>query len=561
MNRPAASAPERVQLITDFEPFIADTLNGQVVFQSPTNSVTTRHFINSVTNVGKDNLAAVTDTYPPGGPPSGHVLRVTCDFTNASNPWLRLTTAGTATLPNPVIDFTKKLRFHIRADRDVRIGLGCRETTTAAGTAVGFNGGTSGAIEWVGVTNVSGTAPVPTRTVPANVWTTLVFDFPNEPIRNFSGGNGILSTASGLGVLEHLAIVPMDGLGVYNVYLDHLAVVGPAKLTFSLGPNAPDGASIHPTTGVFTWTPSPAQALSTNLISVIVADDSVPPLRATNSFTVIVRQDAPTSPPLLSPLENRTVAAGHMHSFTNYAYDSNPIDVLTFSLDPGAPPGASIDPVTGIFTWTPGDADTNSVHYVTVRVTDDGSPPMSGTATFAVTVEPAPPPNHGPLLFPIGGFTVHAGMLVTFTNIAYDPNPGDTLTFNLDPGAPPGAAVNAASGVFSWIPGEAEAGSVHSMTVRVTDDGYPPLSGSAGFSVTVQPRPAMQNLSLSDGAATLAWSAIPGVTYRVQYKNNLDDPHWEPLGGDVNASGSVATAQDHRNGESPQRFYRVMVVE
>jgi hypothetical protein len=61
------------------------------------------------------------------------------------------------------------------------------------------------------------------------------------------------------------------------------------SLTFSLGPNAPGGTSINSTNGVFRWQPSSTQGPSTNLITVIVADNGVPPLGATQQFSVIVR--------------------------------------------------------------------------------------------------------------------------------------------------------------------------------------------------------------------------------------------------------------------------------
>ncbi len=63
-------------------------------------------------------------------------------------------------------------------------------------------------------------------------------------------------------------------------------------LTFSLGLGAPAGAGIDPNTGVFTWTPTLAQAQSTNLITVIVTDNGLPPLSATQQFTVVVRPAA-----------------------------------------------------------------------------------------------------------------------------------------------------------------------------------------------------------------------------------------------------------------------------
>ena len=490
-----ASAPERIQSLTDFEAFISETANGVVLFRTPNFSGTTSNFLDHAPEM---DIAAVTDTYPNTGHETGNVLYVHCNFTNASNPWLRLTTASTATFPNPVIDFTKKLRFDVYSDKPIKVAAGCRETTTPAGTVLGTDGGTSGAsIEWVGVTNVSGTAPMATRIVTSNTWTTLTFDFPNEPIRSFSGGNGILSTASGLGVLEHLAIVPNVGTGVYNFYLDNFAVLVPRALTYSLGAGAPTNATLNATNGIFAWTPTPAQSPSSNLISVIVTDNSSPPLRATNTFTVLVNNTVTNSPPLISPIANRTVTAGSAVTFTNFAYDPNPADALTFSLDPGAPATASVGPTTGVFTWTTTNADTNSVHSITVRATDNGSPPLSATAVFSVTVLPPPPPNHSPLLFPVANRTVNVGSTLTFTNLAFDQDSQDILTFSLDPGAPAAATIGPADGILFWIPADADSNAVHYITIRVSDNGTPVLSASATFSVTVLPRPPNQAPTLA----------------------------------------------------------------
>jgi hypothetical protein len=313
------------------------------------------------------------------------VLRVSCNFTNATNPWLRLTTGSAPNWPNPVIDFTKRLRFDLYSDKAVKVAVGCRETTTAAGTAIGSNGATSGGIEWAGVTNLSGTAPMPTRTVAAGTWTTLTFDFPNEPILNFSGGNGILSTASGLGVLEHLAIVPVAGTGTNNIYLDNFAVLAPRAFTYSLAAGAPTNATVNPTNGVFTWTPTEAQGPSTNSISVIVTDNSTPPLSRTNTFLVTVLET--NSAPVLAAISDRTVHAGSLITFTNSATDPDiPANTLAYSLDPGAPPAAVVATNTGLFTWPTTDADANTTNPITVRVTDNGIPPRSDAKTFTVTV-------------------------------------------------------------------------------------------------------------------------------------------------------------------------------
>jgi hypothetical protein len=60
-------------------------------------------------------------------------------------------------------------------------------------------------------------------------------------------------------------------------------------LRFSLGTNAPRGATLAAETGLFRWRPSATQGPSTNLIPVIVTDDGAPSLSATQLWTVIVR--------------------------------------------------------------------------------------------------------------------------------------------------------------------------------------------------------------------------------------------------------------------------------
>ena len=382
------SGPDFSQLMTDFEPFPSEGSNGIVMFRTPRFSGSTSPLLDAA-----PDLALVTDTFVTNGNGSGHVLRVSCNFTNPSNPWLRLTTASASTFPNPVIDFTKRLRFSIYADRAIQVAVGCRETTVAAGTAPGSDGGTTGGIEWAGVTNISGGggsfAPIPTRSIPAGNWNTVTFDFPNEPIWNFAAGNGVLSTASGLGTLEHIAIVPAAGTGTYNIYLNNISVVTPRTFTYSLAPGAPAGAAVNATNGIFTWTPTEAQGPATNIISVIATDNSSPPRTATNTFTVVVTET--NSAPVLAAIGNRVVHAGMAVTFTNSASDSDiPANTLTYSLDPGAPGTAGISPFTGIFLWITSESFAGTTNPVTVRVTDNGTPAKSDTKSFSISVLPRP---------------------------------------------------------------------------------------------------------------------------------------------------------------------------
>jgi hypothetical protein len=59
---------------------------------------------------------------------------------------------------------------------------------------------------------------------------------------------------------------------------------------------------------------------------------------------------------------------------------------LVFSLEPGAPDGASIDPKTGVFTWTPTIRDAGQNVAVTVRVRDVKDPTFTETQSFTISV-------------------------------------------------------------------------------------------------------------------------------------------------------------------------------
>jgi hypothetical protein len=64
-----------------------------------------------------------------------------------------------------------------------------------------------------------------------------------------------------------------------------------------------------------------------------------------------------------------------------------PAQPLTYSLGAGAPAGAGVS-AGGLFTWTPVAGQDGITHTITVIVTDGGTPALSGTNRFRVTVAP-----------------------------------------------------------------------------------------------------------------------------------------------------------------------------
>src|SRR5205823_4758835 len=165
---------------------------------------------------------------------------------------------------------------------------------------------------------------------------------------------------------------------------------------------------------------------------------------------------------------------------TNTATDADlPANTLTFSLVSG-PAGVSVNPTTGVLTWSRTAAHTPSTHVITEKVTDNGVPALSDSQSFTVVVTEA---NSAPVLTVHSNPTRRSSDLLVVTNTATDADlPANTLTFSLVSG-PAGVSVNPTTGVLTWSPTEAQGPSTNVITVKVTDDGVPALSDSQSFTV------------------------------------------------------------------------------
>ncbi|MBI3416297.1 MAG: putative Ig domain-containing protein [Verrucomicrobia bacterium] len=239
-----------------------------------------------------------------------------------------------------------------------------------------------------------------------------------------------------------------------------------------------------------------------------------------------------------------------------------PAQNLTFSLDPGFPEGASINSVNGLFTWTPNELQGPGVYPITVVVTDNGTPPLSATNTFTITVNEV---NSAPVLASVGNRSVNEGSALNFVVSASDPNdiPPNNVTLSLD-GKPPGASFDAVTGAFSWTPDETQGPGAYPVTFTVTDDGVPPMHASETITITVNKTTPLRienlSVSVSDGGFSFSWSTRAGKTYKVQYKSSLTDPAWRDLPMTPIISGSTASITD-KYGASRERYYRVVEVE
>ncbi|WP_042475472.1 putative Ig domain-containing protein [Bacillus ndiopicus] len=230
-----------------------------------------------------------------------------------------------------------------------------------------------------------------------------------------------------------------------------------AILTYSLV-NEPAGASINATTGVFTWTPTEAQGPGSYTFTVQVSDGAL-----VDQERITVTVNEVNSAPVLQVIGDQTVNEGDFLTFTVTATDTDlPANTLTYSLV-GAPVGASINAKTGVFTWTPTEAQGPGSYTFTVRVSDGV---LTDEESITITVNEV---NNAPILQAIGNKIVNEGSELTFTAIAADIDlPANTLTYSLI-GAPTGASINTMTGVFTWTPTEAQGPDSYTFTVQVSD--------------------------------------------------------------------------------------------
>lgn len=81
--------------------------------------------------------------------------------------------------------------------------------------------------------------------------------------------------------------------------------------------------------------------------------------------------------------------------------------------------------------------------------------------------------------------------------------------------------------------------------------GTDPVSSASVLRVTRLTGPAGDTVQIE-------WQSVAGKRYRVQFKNNLADPGWTDLAGDITASGPAATKTDSSG--SGGRYYRVSLI-
>jgi hypothetical protein len=259
--------------------------------------------------------------------------------------------------------------------------------------------------------------------------------------------------------------------------------------------------------------------------------------------------------PIIAAIPNQIVREFSTLTLSASATDADiPPQTLTYSLS-NAPAGMIIDPSSGAMTWTPAQTQSPSTNFVTVVVTDDGTPALSASTNFEVVVVEV---NVAPVWPAIGVETVNDSSLLVVNDAAKATNIHATITgYSLI--NPPAGAKITPKGMVSWTPNPAQGPSTNLFVSVVTNSDplairNPIVLATNSFTVivfapTLAPIP---DYSISTGQTlTFANAATDNDSTRVLTFSLVNGPalasvngsngvfSWRPGTADVGTTNSV----------------------
>jgi hypothetical protein len=256
-------------------------------------------------------------------------------------------------------------------------------------------------------------------------------------------------------------------------------------VTYSITSGFQSGMSLGSLSGVFSWTPSEVQGPGVYGMTVEATDghggvDS-------KSFDINVAE-VNVAPVAYNDLSEST----HMNVSKSINLSADDSDIPANSLSYTVVSGPTNGTLTECSSY-PCSLGSNNVTYVpntdfigsdsfVFKATDNGIPTLtSNTATIGIMVN-----DSAPILIDVPTNTSSDPVVINEeTGYTFDANAtddGDSLTFSLGAGAPVGASIDPSTGIFTWMPTEAQGPDLYSITIIVSDG---VLSSSQTFSVSV----------------------------------------------------------------------------
>jgi len=284
----------------------------------------------------------------------------------------------------------------------------------------------------------------------------------------------------------------------------------------------------------FRWKPTAADA-GTYTVTLRATDtgaNGTAPVRS-DEETITLTVRAANAAPVLAAVGNRTVPAGSEVLIQLSATDADG-DALSYAVT-GLPVGATFNPATGRFTWTPRVIEAGS--YLLRFEATDGAGVAGEPITLTVTASNVPP-----TFAPLNPQRTEEGITLAF-NVAGGDGNGDALTYFVAAGLPSGAIFEPTSQFFLWTPAFNQAGThvvkfgvrdpagleaTLEVTITVADVNRPPVIPALSDRQLVIGQPFSVAVPGTDPDA----DDLAGLTYAAEYL---------PTGAAFNAATATLT--------------------
>jgi hypothetical protein len=244
------------------------------------------------------------------------------------------------------------------------------------------------------------------------------------------------------------------------------------KLRFS-AIDLPEGATLNPQNGVLEWTPTFDQS-GIYAPTAIVTDGEY-----SDSTTIKIEVRHVNRPPILAIVSPQQVKENQLLTFSITASDPDVEDSEKLRIQPKSlPQGATFDSSAALFSWTP-TYEQSGTYVVQFTAADPAG--LTVEHEIPITVLHV---NRPPVLTAIEDVSVLENQPLQIQFTATDPDQEDKgkLQFSAT-NLPDGAALNAATGVFTWTPNFDQSG-IYSITVTVTDGAG--ATAEQKFTITVE---------------------------------------------------------------------------
>ncbi len=229
------------------------------------------------------------------------------------------------------------------------------------------------------------------------------------------------------------------------------------KLQISVS-NLPEGAQFDNQTGTLSWVPTYEQAGTYSGVNISVTDQAG--TKAEKSISIIVNNV--NRPPVLDPIpalsgvENAAIS----QQFSASDPDQQDEGKLQYSSN-NLPAGATLDPATGMFKWTPNYAQAGK-YSVNIEIKDAAG--LSAESTVEITIANV---NRPPTIANVPNQTVDENSTINVSVSGADEDTDNELRYTAD-GMPSGASIDENSGTISWTPDYEQSGN-YNITVKISD--------------------------------------------------------------------------------------------